>query len=273
MTKYVYKPVRFYILTYVLTWGFWITGLILGKDLALLFMLLGLLMPATVAVTTVLCSKNEALITDLKRKLVSFYRINPVNIIKAIILFVGIVCASIGISVLCGGSVEQFSFTDGFSFSIGGASALVTILLASTIEEIGWRGYGEDSVAEYHTWFNESIIFGFVWAFWHLPMFWIEGSYHYGLKEMGLLYMLNFLFSVVPLGFITTWVYVRNNRSMLACIIFHLFVNTMQEKIAMTPETKCIETLVVTVAAALIVITNRDLFFEKDHIGNLLVEK
>lgn len=49
---------------------------------------------------------------------------------------------------------------------------------------------------------------------------------------------------------------------MLACIIFHLFVNTMQEKIAMTPRTKCVETLVVA--------ANREMFFEKEHIGRLL---
>ena len=273
MNKYVYKPTRFYIIVFALTWAFWITGLLIGGDLALVFMLLGLLMPGTVAVTTVLCSKNDALKLDLKRKLVSFYRLKPLNIIKAIVVFIGIVCASIAISLLFGGSTEQFAFTDGFSFSIGGASALLTILLASVIEEIGWRGYGEDSVAAYHSWFTESIIFGFVWSLWHLPLFFIAGTYHCGLRELGILYMLNFLISVVPLGFITTWVYVRNNRSMLACIIFHLFVNTMQEKIAMTAETKCIETLVVTAVAVVIVLTNKDLFFEKDHIGNLLDEE
>ena len=72
------------------------------------------------------------------------------------------------------------------------------------------------------------------------------------------------------MGFLTTWVYVKNNRSMLACIIFHLFVNTMQEKIAMTPQTKCVETIVVTCAAVLVVATNREMFFEKVYIGNLL---
>ena len=29
-----------------------------------------------------------------------------------------------------------------------------------------------------------------------------------------------------------------SDRSILACMVFHLFVNFMQEKIAMTPETK-----------------------------------
>ncbi|MBP5794202.1 MAG: hypothetical protein J6W46_11280, partial [Spirochaetaceae bacterium] len=67
-----------------------------------------------------------------------------------------------------------------------------------------------------------------------------------------------------------TWVYVKNRRSMLATIIFHLFVNIMQEKIAMTPETKIIESFVVLAATVIIVLTNRDLFFEKRHIGRLL---
>ena len=114
---------------------------------------------------------------------------------------------------------------------------------------------------------------GFVWALWHLPLFWIEGTYHYGLKELGILYVLNFLIGVIPLGFLTTWVYVKNNRSMLACIIFHLFVNTMQEKIAMTPQTKCVETIIIFFAAAMIVLANKEMFFEKQHIGNLLTYK
>lgn len=269
-TKYIYKPVRFYILVFLLTWGFWGLGIVFGGDIGLLCMLLGLLMPGTVAVTTVLTSKSNDLKQDLKRKLISFYRLDPINIVKAILVFIGIVVLSILISLPFGGGFDQFAFTDGFSFSIGGMSALLTILLASVIEEIGWRGYGEDSVAAYHSWFTESIIFGAVWGLWHLPLFWIPGTYHFGLREMGMVYMLNFIISVMPLGFITTWVYIRNHRSMLACIIFHLFVNTMQEKVAMTPETKCLETLVVTAAAIVIVVKNKEAFFEKDHIGNLL---
>ena len=38
----------------------------------------------------------------------------------------------------------------------------------------------------------------------------------------------------------------------------------------MMPETKCVETIVVTVVAAIIVMTNRDMFFETRHVGRLL---
>lgn len=82
--------------------------------------------------------------------------------------------------------------------------------------------------------------------------------------------MVNFFVSGIPLGFVITWVYLVSDRSILACMAFHLFVNFMQEKIAMTPETKCVETIVVTVAAAIIVMANRDMFFETRHVGRLL---
>ena len=271
MEHYVYKPKRFYITVFALTWGFWILALIFkNTSLLFLFMLLGLIMPAATAVVTVLTSGNDMLKADLKRKILGFYRINPVYIIIPVILFFIVVFLSISTSVLFGGSAEQFSFTDGFSFSIGGTSALLTILLASVIEELGWRGYGEDAVGYYHSWFKESLIFGCVWACWHLPLFWIPGTYHYGLREMGLLYVINFLVSAIPVDFLQTWVYVKNNRSMLATIIFHLFLNVMQEKIAMTPETKCIETIFMALAAVVVVITNKEMFFETEHVGRLL---
>lgn len=278
MKPYKYRPLRFYAICFAVTWIFWISAAIAGKSehdngISSLLMLLGLIAPAITAVITVLTSKSKILKADFRRKLVGFYRINSLSILAAVVLFAAIVSISILFSVFAGQSFDQFAFTEDFSFSIGGTSALLTILLAAVIEEVGWRGYGEDSVASYFSWFTESIIFGFVWALWHLPLFWIEGTYHYGLRELGVVYMLNFLISVMPLGFITTWVYVKNNRSMLASIIFHLIVNTMQEKIAMTPQTKCVETIIVFLAAALIVVTNMEMFFEKEHIGKLLEYK
>ena len=59
---------------------------------------------------------------------------------------------------------------------------------------------------------------------------------------------------------------------MLATIIFHIFINIMQEKINMTPETKCIETIFVVIAAIVVVLTNKEMFFETKHVGNLLEE-
>ena len=271
MEHYTYRPLRFFLTVFAFTWGFWILALIF-KNTPLMFvmMLLGLIAPAATAVITIMTSKNRMLKEDLKRKLVGCYRIRPLYILLSVVIFGVVVAISIWISTFFGGSFDQFSFTEDFSFSIGGTSALLTIVLASVIEELGWRGYGEDSIGQFHSWFSESLIFAAIWACWHLPLFLIPGTYHYTLTQLGPVYIINFLVSTIPIDFIQTWLYVRNRRSMLATIIFHLFLNFFQEKIAITPETKIIETGVFFVASAIIVILNRDMFFEKDHIGRLL---
>lgn len=269
---YVYKPVRFYIQVFAATWGFWLFAILFNNGLSCtLGMLLGLISPATIAIITVFTSKSDALKKDFKRKICNFYKLKPLYIIGGFLIMAAVISCSILFSLLFGGSIKQFSFVEGFSFTgTGLVGAFLTIILASVLEEVGWRGYGEDSIAQYHSWFTESIIFGFVWALWHLPLFWIPGTYHFEIRNMSNLYMINFFISVAPMGFVTTWVYVKNGRSMLASILFHLFVNFMQEKIAMTQTTKCFETIFVTVAAIIIVLTNRDMFFEKRHIGRIL---
>ena len=271
-TKYIYNPKKFYIITFATTWFFWLFAILFNDGLTnTLGMVLGGLCPATVAIVTVFNSKSDKLKKDFKRKIFNFWKLKPLYIIAAILIFSAIVASSILLSTLFGQSLDQFSLTKDFSFTgVGVMSAFATILLAAILEEVGWRGYGEDAIAEYHSWFKESIIFGFVWAAWHLPLFWISGTYHYEIREMNVLYMINFLVSVAPMGFITTWVYVKNGRSMLSSIIFHLFINFMQEKIAMTQTTKCVETIAVVVAAIIIVLTNKDMFFEKRHIGHIL---
>ena len=114
---YTYKPVIFYLTTFGLTWLFWFLAIAFNEGASLyIFMLSGLLMPATTAIVTVMTSKNQPLKDDFKRKLTKFYRIRLTNILLATAIFAVIVAVSIGISVLFGGSPEQFSFTEDFSF-------------------------------------------------------------------------------------------------------------------------------------------------------------
>lgn len=134
---------------------------------------------------------------------------------------------------------------------------------------MGWKGYCEDSIGNYMNWFWESMIFGVLWSFWHFPLIFISGTYQAGLM-VNPLYVINFFVSGIPMGFVITWVYLESDRSILACMIFHLFVNFMQEKIALTPETKCLETIVITVVAIIIVMAKKDMFFETRHVGRLL---
>lgn len=274
MTKtnaaYKYRPVLFFFLAYLFTWIFWIPAVFVSEDLGAGLMVLGLIAPAVVSTVFVLASGSDVLKRDLKNKLVGFYKVKWLNVFLAILVFAAIVACSILLSLAFGQPISQFSFTEDFSFTgVGIGSALATILLASIIEEVGWKGYCEDSIGNYMNWFWESMVFGALWSFWHFPLIFIKGTYQAGLT-VNPLYVINFFVSGIPLGFIITWVYLASDRSILACMIFHLFVNFMQEKIAMTPETKCVETVVVTAAAAIIVLANKEMFFGTAHVGKLL---
>lgn len=267
---YRYRPVLFFALAYLFTWIFWIPAIFLSENIGGILMFIGLLAPAVVSTVFVLTSGSDLLKKDLKIKLIGLYKVKWKNVVIAIVQFAGIIVCSILLSLLFGQSIDQFSFTEDFSFTgVGIGSAVITVTLASIVEEVGWKGYCEDSIGAYMNWFWESLIFGALWSFWHFPLIFIKGTYQAGLM-VDPLYVVNFFISGIPLGFIITWVYLVSDRSILACMIYHLFVNFMQEKIAMTPETKCVETIVVIVVAAVIVYIRRDMFFETRHVGRLL---
>ena len=269
-TAYRYRPVLFFALAYLFTWIFWIPAIFIKGNIGTFLMMLGLIAPAVVSTLFVVFSGSDALKKDLRQKIVGFYKVKWMNVLLAILVFAGITACSILLSLAFGQPLSQFSFTEDFSFTgVGIGSALLTILVASIIEEVGWKGYCEDSIGNYMNWFWESMIFGALWSFWHFPLIFIQGTYQAGLM-VNPLYVINFFVSGIPLGFIITWVYLASDRSILACMVFHLFVNFMQEKIAMTPETKCVETLVVIFATVIIVLKNKDKFFETRHVGRLL---
>ena len=267
--NYKYRPVLFFGLAYLFTWLFWIPAIFLPETIGSVLMVVGLIAPAVISTLMVVLSGSDVLKQDLRNKLVGFYKVKWLNVLISILVFALIVVLFILLSTVFGQSLNQFSFTKDFSFTgVGIGGALLTILLASIIEEVGWKGYCEDSIGNYMNWFWESMIFGALWSLWHLPLIFIKGTYQAGLM-VNPLFVVNFFISGIPLGFIITWVYLASDRSILACMVFHLFVNFMQEKIAMTPETKCVETIVVTAAAAIIVLIYRDMFFETRHIGKL----
>ena len=265
-----YRPVLFFGLTYLFTWIFWIPAIFVPGNLGAVLMLIGLIAPAVVSTVFIMTSGCDILKKDLKNKIFGFYKVKWGNVFLAIIVFALIIVFSILLSLLFGQSLDQFSFTKDFSFTgIGFAGAFLAVTLASVLEEVGWKGYCEDSIGNYMNWFWESLLFGAIWSFWHFPLIFIKGTYQAGLM-VNPLFVINFFVSAIPMGYIITWVYLASDRSILACIVFHMAVNFLQEKIAMTPETKCVETIVVLIATVIIVIVKKDMFFETRHVGRIL---
>jgi hypothetical protein len=95
-----------------------------------------------------------------------------------------------------------------------------------------------------------------------VPLFFISGFYHNSLLSSWL-FTANFFASVVAMAFIINWLYERNNRSVIACFLFHLSANVAMSFIPADQFTKCIVTVLLLVIAAAVVAADRKLFFEE----------
>jgi hypothetical protein len=72
---------------------------------------------------------------------------------------------------------------------------------------------------------------------------------------------MNFWVSVVPMAFLINWLYYRNNRSVIACFLFHLSADIAMSVFPLEQFTRCIVTALLLLIAAAIVLADRKLFF------------
>jgi len=267
-TSYVYKPVKFFGITFLITWISWFVSAYFsyqpgGESLFIALMIPGLIAPFGVALWMILRSNSAALKKQFSERLFNLKLIKPLSLIPMILLMPVVVVVSALISLLFGESASQLQFAEGFSFSVGAIPGLIILILAASFEELGWRSYAMDSLHAKFSYFKASLIFALLWAAWHLPLFFIKGYYHNEIVQENLLFGVNFMLSTIPIAFLINWVCKMNRSSILAAIVFHFFINMCQEALQITQVTKCIETGVLFLVAALVVYLNRGMFFDK----------
>lgn len=98
------------------------------------------------------------------------------------------------------------------------------LLLGPLPEELGWRGYALDQLQRNWSALTSSLILGVIWAVWHLPLFFVKGSYQQHLG-FGSLSFWSYNVTIVALSVLLTWIYNNNARSILAAILFHFVLN------------------------------------------------
>lgn len=262
----VYRPAPFFLIAFLITWSFWLTGAYVsyqGNDPGLLGLLifLGLCGPVAAALIMFRRAGSPELWDDYRDRLFGIRRIDTRMLPVIVFLMPVAICAAIGISLLFGKSPDQFALLPGPAFLT--LPGLIGLFLAPALEEAGWRGYGMDSLRSRSTLFFASLWFALLWALWHTPLFFISGFYHNSLLTSGL-YTANFFASVIAMAFLINWLYYRNNRSITACFLFHLSANVSMSFIPAEQFTKCIVTVLLFLAVAVIVVADRKLFFGEE---------
>jgi hypothetical protein len=107
-----------------------------------------------------------------------------------------------------------------FNFSLYLAqlpSFIPLILIGPISEELGWRGYLLSKLQLKWNAFVSSVFIGIVWAFWHLPLFFLIGTSQHELH----LPFIGFLVGTVAVSIIFTWINNNTDNSIWAAILLH----------------------------------------------------
>jgi membrane protease YdiL (CAAX protease family) len=268
METKLFKPVRFFAITYLVTYICWFIGAFIsyqpgGEAIFVSFLIPGMMAPAIIAIWMIRSTGSTDLWKMFTKKLFNLRLIKPVSFLLILMIVPAAVVLSALISIAMGGDPSQLQFAEGFSFSIGMVPSLLVLILAATFEELGWRSYAMDSLCANRNYFIATLIFSILWAGWHFPLFFINGTYQNLIANENLLYAVNFFVSIVPMAFIISWVCRLNRGSILAAILFHFFINMSQEALNITQNTKCIETVILIIVAVIVVSLNKKMFFDK----------
>ena len=101
---------------------------------------------------------------------------------------------------------------------------LITITSGPMGEELGWRGYALNELLKEKNAFNSSVIIGFIWGFWHLPLWLLSGYSGINLIQ----YIFFFLIGIFYVSIIITIFYIRSKNILIAIWIHFLFNFTLK---------------------------------------------
>jgi membrane protease YdiL (CAAX protease family) len=86
---------------------------------------------------------------------------------------------------------------------------------------MGWRGYALPLLQNKYSPLAASLVLGFFWGLWHLPMY--LALSHYGDKRI-IFYLIVFV-GCFPLSVLQSWIYNSTRQSLLLCVLFHAGVD------------------------------------------------
>ena len=219
------SPLKFFLLTYAVTWTFFIAAAALSGSAAnspLLagvrgtFFLVGTFAPAIVALS--LSIRDEGNASALLRRTVMW------RVAARWYLFAVSYMAAIKLAVAL---VHRFAteawprFGDETWYII-----LVAIIVSTPIqagEEIGWRGYALPRLASRFGFARASLLLGVIWASWHLPLFFIPG-----IDKSGQSFPV-YLLQVTALSVALAWLYAHTGGSLLLAMLMHSAVNETKD--------------------------------------------
>jgi len=115
--------------------------------------------------------------------------------------------------------------------------------------------------------FTASLLFGVFWGIWHMPLATIRDYYQSNIVETSWIYGANFLVSIIPFVLLMNWLYYKSGRNIVLVTVFHITAGFFNEIFSTHPDSKIIQTVLLLVLTAAIVLNNQNFFFQRELIS------
>ena len=130
------------------------------------------------------------------------------------IIITGIFCISSLIFALCYGT------SNGSPWYMMPLGFIVMLPLVGIAEEVGWRGFLQPELEKKFPLPVATSITAVIWYVWHLPIWAMPSSNHYGDSLIG------FAITIFVWAFVSAAIY-KATKSVLACAVYHSFINSI----------------------------------------------
>jgi membrane protease YdiL (CAAX protease family) len=246
----------FFALAYGWSWLFWIPAALSARAFdeppVPLLIALGGIGPLVAAVALIYTSQDRSVRRDYWQRVVDLRRISAGWYAVTIFTVPVLTAFAVLLDILTGGSGAHLEARFRSSPLDILPFAIFTLFFGPLPEELGWRGYALDRLQRKHAALTASLILGIGWTFWHLPLFFVAGSYQNGLGwgSTGFWwYMTDKTFASV----LMTWIYNNTRRSTLSAVLFHFMINYIGELVVLTERADFFQ-IVIWAGAALVVV-------------------
>lgn len=218
--------VRFFAISHGVTWLFFIGAALVGgvytPSGVIIFSLsgLGLLLAGPVLVSFT-CNRTER--RDYWRRIIDVRRIGLPWYLAVILIPPSLVVAGSLLSwAVTGEMAELTELVSPAEITLLGF--LFSVVAAPFLEEIAWRGYALVELQKRYSALLSNLFLGLMWAIWHLPLFFIPGTYQH---ELGLLTIPFWQFMLAAVGgsVVIGWIFNNSGYSTLSAIIYHAMWN------------------------------------------------
>lgn len=251
-------PWPFLALALAFSWLFWIPAALIGQDIwagpQVWLLYIGGLGPVAAALLLLYGAGDPTQQRDYWRRVFDYRRIRGGWQAAVWLMWPGLRLLALLLAVWTTGATPDLAPLRELLRAPGWllAQLLFWLVFGPIPEELGWRGYALDRLQGRFDALISSLILGAVWAMWHLPLFFIRGTYQHSEVGLGSAWFWLFVVNLIAGSILYTWVYNNTQRSILSAILFHFTTNAAGEMLPLSLQGEYINAALVIVAAAIV---------------------